>query len=163
RNDVIILAKSVMYYSQLFKGFSYDKITFTSNILEFYNDNNLTSYQLLKSIGEGKDKIHVKFTDYKFSNDNFYDYLKPFYSGGLNVYNYNFLGKIITEKMFAIDINSSYPYVMHKHKIPTFLSKYDSFLKEKSISIDTTNDNKYTLYRMTKESFDYYILERIKS
>src|SRR5699024_5495086 len=88
---------------------------------------------------------------------------KPFYSGGLNGYNYNFLGKIITEKMFAIDINSSYPYVMHKHKIPTFLSKYDSFLKEKSISNDTTNENKYTLYRMTKESFDYYILERIKS
>src|SRR5699024_1220487 len=37
RNDVILLAKSVYYYSDLFKGFDYSKKTFTSNILESYN------------------------------------------------------------------------------------------------------------------------------
>src|SRR5699024_1075342 len=34
RNDVILLAKSVYYYSDIFKGFDYSKKTFTSNILE---------------------------------------------------------------------------------------------------------------------------------
>src|SRR5699024_3006880 len=46
RNDVILLAKSVYYYSDLFKGFDYSKRTFTSNILDSYNTNHLTSFQL---------------------------------------------------------------------------------------------------------------------
>src|SRR5699024_7284550 len=45
RNDVILLAKSVYYYSDLFKGFDYSKRTFTSNILDSYNTNHLTSFQ----------------------------------------------------------------------------------------------------------------------
>src|SRR5690606_13550120 len=47
RNDVIILAKSVYHYSDLFKGFDYSKRTFTSNILDSYLTNDLTSFQLL--------------------------------------------------------------------------------------------------------------------
>src|SRR5699024_76062 len=78
RNDVILLAKSVFYYADLFKGFDYSKKTFTSNILDSYNTNNLTSFQLLNRIGEGKEKREVKYTDYYFANQNFYDYLKPF-------------------------------------------------------------------------------------
>src|SRR5699024_4178449 len=87
RNDVIILAKSVYYYDQLFKNFDYSKSTVTSNILESYNTHDLTSYQLLKRIGQGKEKYGIRYTDYKFANQNFYDYLKPFYRGGLNFYN----------------------------------------------------------------------------
>src|SRR5699024_8480309 len=56
RNDVILLAKSVYYYSDLFKGFDYSKKTFTSNILESYNTNRLISYQLLNRFSEGKEK-----------------------------------------------------------------------------------------------------------
>src|SRR5699024_8365717 len=78
RNDVILLAKSVYYYSDIFKGFDYSKKTFTSNILESYNTNNLTSFQLLNRIGQGKEKREIRYTDYQFSNQNFYDYLKPF-------------------------------------------------------------------------------------
>src|SRR5690625_4085248 len=161
-NDVIILAKSVLHYSKIFNGFSYDKITFTSNILDFYNDNDLTSYQLLKKVGGFKDGKHIKYTDYKFANENFYDYLKPFYSGGLNIYNQKYLGKIIRERMFSMDINSSYPYVMHNYKVPTFLKDYDSFEQEKSIPV-AINDNEYTLYRMTKKRFDSEIIDRIDS
>lgn len=162
RNDVIILAKSVLYYSDIFNGFDYDKITFTSNILEFYNDNDLTSYQLLKKVGEGRYQKHIKYTDYRFANENFYDYLKPFYSGGLNFYNTRYIGNIIKEEMFAIDINSSYPYVMHHFKVPTFLKEYHEFEKETEINV-IINDDTYTLYRMTKEQFDYQIISNIKS
>src|SRR5699024_5542124 len=71
RNDVILLAKSVYYYSDLFKGFDYSKRTFTSNILDSYNTSALTSFQLLNRIGQGKDKHEVRYTDYQFANQNF--------------------------------------------------------------------------------------------
>src|SRR5699024_953158 len=103
RNDVILLAKSVYYYSDLFKGFDYSKRTFTSNILDSYNTNHLTSYQLLNRIGQGKDEHEVRYTDYQFANQNFYDYLKPFYRGGLNFYNQFLMGRIITDGVFSMD------------------------------------------------------------
>ena len=163
RNDVILLAKSVYYYDQLFKNFDYSKRTFTSNILESYNTNDLTSYQLLNRIGQGKDKYEIRYTDYKFANQNFYDYLKPFYRGGLNFYNQYYIGKIIDTGVFSLDINSSYPYAMHNFKIPTYLNRYKAFEKETEIELNTKNENEYTLYQMTKHSFDFYILQRIDS
>src|SRR5699024_1465653 len=110
RNDVIILAKSVYHYEEMFNGFDYSKKTFTSNILESYNTNDLTSFQLLNRIGEGKEKREVRYTDYQFANQNFYDYLKPFYRGGLNFYNQFYVGKILSCGVFSMDIHSSYPY-----------------------------------------------------
>src|SRR5699024_5012882 len=88
RNDVILLAKSVYYYSDIFNGFDYSKKTFTSNILESYNTNPLTSFQLLNRIGQGKEKREIRYTDYQFANQNFYDYMKPFYRGVFNFYNH---------------------------------------------------------------------------
>lgn len=161
-NDVIILAKSVYHYSELFYGFNYDKPTFTSNILESYNTNNLTSFQLLSKIKKGDNDIHLKYTDFRFGGENFYDYLKPFYRGGLNFYNEIYLEKIIKEKMFAIDINSSYPYAMHNFKIPVDVKAYQALSDEFEKEI-VLNDDEYTIYRMTKESFDRVILSRIKS
>lgn len=163
RNDIIILAYSVKYYSSIFKDFDYSNITFTSNILKYYNDNDITSYQLLKSIGQGKDKIHLKYTDYFFNNENFYDYLKSFYVGGLNFYNDRYVGEIISEKLIAIDINSSYPYSMYKHKVPTFLKDYKEYNEPTIININEFTDDEFTLYRMTKQDFDKYIISKIKS
>lgn len=160
-NDVILLAKSVYYYSKLFNGFDYSKMTFTSNILESYNTNNLTSFQLLNRVGEGKEKREIRYTDYQFANQNFYDYLKPFYRGGLNFYNQHFVGKIL-KNAFSIDINSSYPFAMHKFKIPTYIKDYEEFQKETIIDV-VLDDNIYTLYQMSKESFDRLILDRIDS
>src|SRR5699024_12129264 len=92
RNDVILLAKSVYYYDQLFKNFDYSKRTFTSNILESYNTKDLTSYQLLNRIGQGNEKYEIRYTDYKFAKQNFYDYLNPFYCADLNFYNQYIIG-----------------------------------------------------------------------
>ena len=162
RNDVIILGKAVQFYSTIFKGFDYSKITFTSNILEFYNDNNLTSYQLLNRVHDGNGQVRIDYTDYKFANENFYDYLKPFYKGGLNFYNYQYIAKIVNEPIFAIDIHSSYPYAMHKFKIPTFLKEFETYEKETEIEIHW-NEDTYFLYRVSRETFDSMILDRIKS
>lgn len=161
RNDIIILAESVRNYSLIFQGFDYSKITFTSNILEYYNDNDLTSYQLLKSVGKGNDKDHLKYTNYKFDKENFYDYLKSFYAGGLNFYNDRLVGQIQYDPTIAMDINSSYPYVMHNYKVPTFIKDFREFGKETTIEIERSED--FYLYRMTKSNFDFDIVDKIKS
>lgn len=162
RNDVILLAKSVYYYNELFKGFDYSKRTFTSNILESYNTNDLTSLQLLNRIGSGKEKREIRYTDYTFSNQNFYDYLKPFYRGGLNFYNQFYVGKIISDGVFSMDINSSYPYAMHHFKIPTYLKSYEEFEKPTEVNINYSDDE-YTLFQLSKETFDHLILDKIQS
>ena len=87
RNDVILLGQAVKHYSSIFYGFDYSKMTFTANIADYYNTNSLTSFQLFNKVGQGRDTIHLKYTDYEFDGINFYDYLKPFYRGGLNFYN----------------------------------------------------------------------------
>lgn len=162
RNDVILLAKSVYYYSDLFKGFDYSKRTFTSNILDSYNTNNMTSFQLLNRIGQGKDKHEVRYTDYQFANQNFYDYLKPFYRGGLNFYNQFLMGRIITDGVFSMDIHSSYPYAMHNFKIPTYIKDYDDYEHQKEIPVQYSDDE-YTIYQLSKETFDNLIIDKIES
>ena len=162
RNDVILLAKSVYYYSDIFKGFDYSKMTFTSNILDSYNTNDLTSFQLLNRVGQGKGKIEVKYTDYQFANQNFYDYLKPFYRGGLNFYNQFHVGKIITDGVFGMDIHSSYPYAMHNFKIPTYLKSYEEHDEQQYVTINYSDDE-YSLFQLSKETFDYFILDEIDS
>lgn len=162
RNDVILLAKSAYYYSELFNGFDYNKKTFTSNILESYNTNDLTSFQLLNRIGSGKDRYEVRYTDYKFANQNFYDYLKPFYRGGLNFYNQFKVGKTITCGVFSMDIHSSYPFAMHNFKIPTYLKSYTVNEKPTETPINYS-DEEYTLFQLSKETFDNVILNKIDS
>lgn len=123
KNDVIILGKCVQYYDTIFPNFDYNLRTFTSNILKIYNKNNLSSFQLLNSITLNNKKMNISYTDFKLGKYNYYDYLKNFFKGGLNFYNDKHVGKIV-ENCFSIDINSSYPYVMHHFQIPTFLKKF---------------------------------------
>ena len=162
RNDVYLLAKSVYHYSDMFQGFDYNKMTFTSNILETYNTNDLTQFQLLNKVGDYTDNIYIKYTDYKFSNQNFYDYLKNFYSGGLNFYNQNLVGQTITSGVFGMDIHSSYPYAMHNFKIPTYLKDYHEYGKPTKVNVHLSDDE-YTLYQMSKSKFDWEILEQLPS
>jgi hypothetical protein len=123
RNDVIILALCVKHYSTLFFGFDYNEMTFTSNIKKMYiEDNPLAQFQLLKKVR----KHTLKNTDYHFHNLNFFNYLNNFYRGGLNLYNDQYISTIL-ENGFSIDINSSYPFVMYFHKMPTILRYYGDF------------------------------------
>lgn len=162
RNDVYLLAKAVYHYSDMFQGFDYRKMTFTSNILETYNTNELTQFQLLNQVGDYKDRIKINYTDYKFSNQNFYDYLKNFYSGGLNFYNQHLVGRTITGGVFGMDIHSSYPYAMHNFKIPTFVKDYHEYQKRVLVPVDYS-DETYTIYQVDRNTFDEEILRFIPS
>lgn len=158
-NDVIILGQSHIHYEDLFPNFDYSKITFSMNILDSYLINDLTQLQLLNKF-HNQEFINSK---YRFGNDNYYDYIKSFYRGGLNMYNSKYVGKIVNDDCFSIDINSSYPYVMYHEKIPTFLKDYDIYNTEQFVSVNTHNQDIYTLFRMSKESFNIFILNDIKS
>lgn len=158
-NDVIILGQSHIHYSDIFPNFDYSAMTFSVNVLRSYLGNPLTSFQLLNKIK----KLETPLTDYRFHDLNYYDYVKGFYKGGLNMYNPKFLNQIIDEECFSIDINSSYPYVMYHEKIPTFLSDFNEYTNETVIKTNLKNRNQWTMYKMTKQSFNMDILMNIES
>ena len=166
KNDVLILAYSHKYYGTIFPKFDYSAITFSQNILNSYLTTSLSKFQLLNKYRDsysGK-LAKISYTDYTFASENYYDYIKSFYKGGLNFYNTKYLNKIITDDCFSIDINSSYPYVMYHEKIPTYLKDFESFDVSQKISItDLDNRDIFTLYRMEKEVFNREILSHIKS
>ena len=158
-NDVIILGQSHIHYSDIFPNFDYSAMTFSVNILRSYLGNPLTSYQLLNKFGNDQTPL----TDYQFHNINFYDYVKGFYKGGLNMYNPKYINQIIKEDCFSIDINSSYPYVMYHEKIPTFIHDFNEYETETVVKTNLKNKNRWSLYKMTKQSFNIDILMKIKS
>lgn len=159
RNDVIILALGVKHYKTLFYGFDFSKMTFTQNIKEEYsNYNKLAEFQLLKTDGRFS---HLKLNDYQICGMSGFDYFRSFYKGGLNLYNDNFIGKIINKNGFSIDLNSSYPTVMYKEKLPTYLIALNE--KKSIANYDYNNNNIMSFFTMTIENANKYILSKIES
>ena len=159
RNDVIILALGVKHYKTLFYGFDFSKMTFTQNIKEEYSKyNKLAEFQLLKTDGRFS---HLKLNDYQICGMSGFDYFRSYYKGGLNLYNDNYIGTIINRDGFSIDLNSSYPTVMYKEKLPTYLIA----LNEKSsiANFDYNNNNIMSFFTMTIENANKYILSKIES
>lgn len=79
------------------------------------------------------------------------------------MYNPKYINQIIKEDCFSIDINSSYPYVMYHEKIPTFINDFNEYETETVIKTNLKNRNQWSLYKMTKQSFNIDILMKIKS
>src|SRR5699024_7273659 len=72
-----------------------------------------------------------------------------------------FIGKIINN-VFGMDIHSSYPYAMHNFKIPTYIKDYEEHEKPKEVNINYSDDE-YSLFQISKETFDHMILDQIDS
>lgn len=155
-NDVIILGIVRRYYSELFPGFDYSKMTFTSNILESYKTSHLSEFQMLGRFGKGSEKIEYISSNYLFHGQNLYDFLKTFYFGGCNVYNDQYVGKLVEGEMFSFDLNSSYNKWYYEYPVPTFLVGGDEYSTEKPIKTDQSWDTFY-LYRVTKTEFERII------
>lgn len=159
RNDVIILALGVKHYKTLFYGFDFTKMTFTQNIKEEYSKyNKLAEFQLLKTDGRFS---HLKLNDYQICGMSGFDYFRSFYKGGLNLYNDNYIGKIINKNGFSIDLNSSYPTVMYKEKLPTYLIAMNE--KKSIANYDYNNNDIMSFFTMSIENANKYILSKIKS
>ena len=159
RNDVIILALGVKHYQKLFYGFDFSKKTFTQNIKEEYAQyNKLAEFQLLKTDGRYS---HLVLNDYKVCGLSGFDYFRNFYKGGLNLYNDKYIGKIINRDGFSIDLNSSYPTVMYKEKLPTYLIAFNE--KQSKQSFDYFNDDIFSFFTMTIENANEQLLKHVKS
>lgn len=159
RNDVIILALGVKHYKKLFYGFDFSKMTFTQNIKEEYSQyNKLAEFQLLKTDGRFS---HLVLNDYNICGMTGFDYFRSYYKGGLNLYNDAYVGKIINRDGFSIDLNSSYPTVMYKEKLPTFLIAFNG--KRSTQSFDYNNDNIFTFFTMSIKNANNQILSHVKS
>lgn len=159
RNDVIILALGVKHYVELFYGFDFSKMTFTQNIKEEYaNYNELAEFQLLKKRGRFD---HIALGDYNICGLNGFDYFRRYYKGGLNLYNDQYVGKLLNREGFSIDLNSSYPTVMYKEKLPTYLVNIIENPVKVALPID---DSDYmTFFTMTIKNANKFILAHIKS
>ena len=158
-NDVIILALGYKNYHIIYQGFSLDKLTFSSNVLESYKTNDLASFQLLNKTLDNQAK--VDYTKFEYQDMNFYDYLKAFYKGGLNFYNDRYIATTLKCRLFSIDLNSSYPYAMDNFDIPTFMFDFSRFVEQ--TKIDIKYNNHYFLYTVDKNIFNVEILSLIRS
>lgn len=159
RNDVIILGMCHVHYSDIFPQFDYNAMTFSLNIMNSYIQNEFTRLQLLNQYGKQK----ISYTDFTFFDMNYYDFIKGFYRGGLNMYNSKYVDKLIDEECFSIDINSSYPYVMYHEKLPMYIHDFDEFEAPTRIQIDTKNRDFFTLYKIDKVTFNRKVLRQIES
>lgn len=159
RNDVIILALGVRHYQKLFYGFDFSKMTFTQNIKEEYSQyNKLAEFQLLKTDGRFS---HLVLNDYNVCGMSGFDYFRSYYKGGLNLYNDKFIGRIINREGFSIDLNSSYPTVMYKEKLPTYLIAFND--KQSKQTFDYFNDDIFSFFTMSINNANEQILSHIKS
>ena len=159
RNDVIILALGVKHYKKLFYGFDFSKMTFTQNIKEEYaNFNDLANFQLLKKYGRTD---HLALGDYNICGLNGFDYFRRFYKGGLNLYNDKYVGKLLNRNGFSIDLNSSYPTVMYKEKLPTYLVNIIEYPVK--VAFPYEDKDVMSFFTMTIENANKYILSTVKS
>lgn len=158
KNDVIILALCCKHYSKLFHGFDFSKKTFTQNIKEEYaSADDLASFQLLKQV----DSQHFAYKDFNVCGMDGFTYFRNFYKGGLNLYNDKYVGKIIKRDGFSIDLNSSYPTVMYKEKLPTWLLSGTD--KPMTIVPEYNDPDRMTFFTMTIEDANEQIISKIPS
>ena len=149
-NDVILLANIFLHFRDIYPKFDFNKITFSQNILKEYEISKKAKYQLTGKIDY---KRRFKYSDYDFRGENFFDYLKHYYKGGLNFYNDNYLAKIINRNITSLDINSSYPYVMYNFDIPDQLIDFS----DKLDTIAVYDDEYFYLYEVDDYQFNKLI------
>lgn len=168
RNDVVVLAMCHKHFSELYYGFSWDVFAFASNVKKEYEKNGyykaLTNFQLTKKTPKGKMKYNKK-SEHKTESSLTLDdkplagwksaekFFRQFYRGGLNMYNEKYVGQIIEPERagFSMDLNSSYPTVMYKEKLPTYLVEADHFGRIKRIP---KNEDYFYMFQVTPKTMD---------
>ena len=171
RNDVVVLAMCHKHFSDLYYGFSWDVFAFASNVKNEYEKNGyykaLTNFQLTKKTPKGLMKFN-KNSKHKTNSSLTLDdkplagwesaekFLRQFYRGGLNMYNEIYVGKIIEPEKagFSMDLNSSYPTVMFKEKLPTYLVEGSHFGKIKRLTKEFKNTDYFYMFSLKPKAMD---------
>lgn len=171
RNDVVVLAMCHKHFSDLYYGFSWDVFAFASNVKKEYEKNGyykaLTNFQLTKKTPKGKMKYN-KNSEHKTDSSLTLDdkpiagwessekFFRQFYRGGLNMYNEKYVGKIIEPEKagFSMDLNSSYPTVMYKEKLPTYLVEGSHGGVIKRLSKEFKDPNYFYMFSLKPKAMD---------
>lgn len=171
RNDVVVLAMCHKHFSELYYGFSWDVFAFASNVKKEYEKNGyykaLTNFQLTKKTPKGKMKYNKK-SEHKTESSLTLDdkplagwksaekFFRQFYRGGLNMYNEKYVGQIIEPEKagFSMDLNSSYPTVMYKEKLPTYLVDGKHFGNIKRLSKEFKDPNYFYMFSLKPKTMD---------
>lgn len=178
RNDVVVLAMCHKHFSELYYGFSWDVFAFASNVKKEYEKNGyykaLTNFQLTKKTPKGKMKYNKKSEHKTKSNLTLDDkplagwksaekFFRQFYRGGLNMYNEKYVGQIIEPEKagFSMDLNSSYPTVMYKEKLPTYLVEGSHFGRIKRIPKDLDYFYMFSLKPKSMDNLLKYVPSRV--
>lgn len=171
RNDVVVLAMCHKHFPELYYGFSWDVFAFASNVKKEYEKNGyykaLTNFQLTKKTPKGKMKYNKK-SEHKTESSLTLDdkplagwksaekFFRQFYRGGLNMYNEKYVGQIIEPEKagFSMDLNSSYPTVMYKEKLPTYLVDGKHFGNIKRLSKEFKDPNYFYMFSLKPKTMD---------
>lgn len=157
-NDTYILSSLRRDFSKIFPGFDYDKQTKTQNIINAYKRNNVAEFQILGKItvqdktSLKPDVYEVNYSDYDVQGENLAKIVQNFYKGGLNFYNQEYVGKLLTGEFISFDINSSYPSIMYEFPMPWLIRNHYEHKCVKQVS--TNLHEEFTLYKVTKEVFN---------
>lgn len=160
-NDTYILSSLRRDFSTIFPGFDYKKQTKTQNIINAYKKNELAEYQILGKITKQNktslkpDIYEVNYSDYNVQGENLAKIIQSFYKGGLNFYNQDYLGKILTGEFISFDINSSYPSIMYEFPMPFLIRDHYEYPCIKKINTNIYEE--FTLYKISKEVFNRLI------
>ena len=146
--DVTVLREGCEHYSEIMNGYDFSNRTLSVGIqkeLTSDEDPEKTAYQILRQLPQKMvDDLNLQerrlhLSDYVFRKRNgkyqtLYDYIRPFYKGGLNIYNQKHVNKRIIKKIKHLDINSSYPTQMVKRDYPGEMVDYGT--EETMITLD---------------------------
>lgn len=165
-NDTYILSSLRRDFDKIFPGFDFNKQTKTQNIINAYKRNRLAEYQILGKITvQGETDLRpeiyeVNYSDYEVQGENLAKIIQNFYKGGLNFYNQEYVGKLLTGEFISFDINSSYPSIMYEFPMPYLIRDHYEFPCIKKVS--TNIQEEFTLYKLTKVTFNR-VLDLINS
>ena len=175
-NDVILLAMTARHYDKMYQGKRFEDRTLNIGIKRAYTEHSsLATFQMLNGLIELNEKGKPTFSqqaklqqfglfNYKDNVwENFYKVLRGYYRGGMNLYNDCYVGKIIQEDCFSIDINSSYPYTMYAFKFPTYLIEANTYKQPTLAFLDLENDNRFYLYRLSINDFNRLFIRKMRS
>ena len=173
-NDVVILLYLHDNFEEAFYGFKESNPTYTVGVKDSYISEakfkGLAKWQLM---GEVPDYLQYKvklpkkieWSKYKMCGcDNGDTFLRRFYRGGLNMYNPNYVGRVVysPDSGFSIDINSSYPSVMYTKNIPTYLKKFEHHKTVRFNTFTHKEDEDFVCYVITAKEMNK-LIKQVKS
>lgn len=157
RNDVVLLWYAWTYYNDIYPSFDKELYSLAMNSGKAF-----TSYQGAEIQLNGyKSVLGYSASDVMVSKtQTLQEFVQAFLRGGMNFINDKYLEKIVNN-CFSVDINSSYPYVFYKEKIPDKLISFKH--KQKLLIKSAVEDYEHMVFAEIEEKEFFTKINKIRS